>query len=230
MVSVVIPTLNEEALLADTLASVAGQPGLAEIIVADGGSTDRTQEIAAKGGAVVISAPRGRARQMNAGAVHATGEALLFLHADTRLQPDALRAVQLTIRDTSAAGGCFRLAFDRRGLLFALSTLPIWVRWRSLAFGDRALFARRTAFDAVGGFPDQPIFEDVDFVRRLAPCGDFVFLEETVITSGRRFSEHGPIRQQLRNVLLWVGWRLGVRPEMMARFYGYREASGGRQA
>ena len=206
----------------------------------DGGSTDGTAETAraALPEAVVIDAARGRAAQMNAGAARATGEILLFLHADTRLPDGALDAVRAALADPAVVAGCFRTTFDAGGpagrpafgpvgrRLMRLWEARLWMRWHRFAFGDRALFARRAAFEAAGGFPDQPIFEDLDAVRALRQRGRFVFLDAAVVTSARRFRRHGALGQQLRNLALWLGWNAGVAPARLKRFYD--DGGGGR--
>jgi rSAM/selenodomain-associated transferase 2 len=218
-VSIVIPALNEEELLPEALAGVRRQQGPLEVVVADGGSADATVALARSLGAVVVEAPRGRARQMNAGAAATSGDILLFLHADTRLPEGALGRVREALAEASA--GCFRLRFDRPSPVLRLWTLPIWMGWHRLAFGDRALFVRRDVFERVGGFPDQPIFEDLEMVRRLRREGPFVFLPAAVVTSARRFRAGGAVRQQARNAALWLAWSAGVPPERLDRFYRY---------
>ncbi|MEM8558650.1 MAG: TIGR04283 family arsenosugar biosynthesis glycosyltransferase [Bacteroidota bacterium] len=219
LVSVIIPALDEEAVLPATLASIAQQPGPVEVIVADGGSADRTRAIAEAHGATVVSAPRGRARQMNAGAAQAQGKAFVFLHADTTLPPDGLALVRQTLAAPEVAGGCFRTTFDRESAWLRLWTSRAWMRWWRFAFGDRAAFTRRATFEALGGFPDQPIFEDLDFVRALRRRGRFVFLDAPIQTSARRYERYGDLGQQLRNWALWGAWCLGAAPERCARFY-----------
>ena len=216
-----IPALNEAEHIAATLASVARQTG-AEVIVVDGGSTDGTAEIArdALASSAVVTAERGRARQMNAGAAHATGGVLVFLHADTQLPDGALRMIREALRDAACAGGCFRTTFDdTQSVWMRLWQARMWMGWHRFAFGDRALFVRRTVFEAVGGFPDQPIFEDLDLVRAVRRHGHFRFLDAAVVTSARRYRRHGALRQQLRNVGLWLGWNAGVSPARLKRFY-----------
>ncbi len=219
VVSVIVPALDEEDALPAALESALRQPGPKEVIVADGGSGDATREIAAEAGVTVVCAPRGRARQMNAGAEAATGDALLFLHADTVLPDSALDRVREVLTSDGAVAGCFRLRFDRDGFWLRLWTRPVWMHWHRWAFGDRALFVRRSAFEAAGGFPDQPIFEDLDIVQSLRQQGRFAFLTEAVVTSARRFEAVGALRQQLRNWALWGAWCVGVAPERVARFY-----------
>ena len=236
-VSVVVPALDEAAGIGASLASVAGQAGPWEVVVADGGSADGTPEAvrAAMPEARLIAPGRGRARQMNAGAEAATGDVLLFLHADTRLPAGALDAVRRALADPAVAAGCFRTAFDLDGAAEAPRFGPVgravmglwearlWMRWHRLAFGDRAIFARRTAFEAAGGFPDQPLLEDLDAVRALRRQGRFVFLDAAVTTSARRFRRHGAVRQQARNLAIWAGWTLGVAPARLKRFYSDRD-------
>ena len=224
-VSIIIPALNEEAELPATLATALAQPGAKEIIVADGGSEDATRAVAARAGVQSIDAPRGRARQMNAGAEHADGEVFLFLHADTRLPDGALDRIREAFADADTVAGCFRLRFDGRGPWLWLWTRSVWMRWPRWAFGDRALFVRRSTFEAAGGFPDQPVFEDLDIVRTLQSYGRFVFLDAEVTTSARRYEHGGALRQQLRNLALWTAWLLGASPHRMARFYPSHEAS-----
>ena len=217
-ISVVIPTLNEAVQIEAMLQSVLKQPGSVEVIVVDGGSADDT--IARAGThARVIDAPRGRARQMNAGAAEATGDVLLFLHADTHLPEHALDAVRAAVDEPGVSAGCFRTTFDAEGFWMRVWSLRLWMRWHRLAFGDRAPFVRREAFEAIGGFPEQPIFEDLELVRRLRGQGRFVFLDEAVVTSARRYQRHGAVGQQVRNLALWSAWNLRLPPSWFKRFY-----------
>ena len=231
-----IPALNEADGIAACLASVAAQAvdGPWEVVVADGGSADGTPEVVRRAmpQARLVAPGRGRARQMNAGAAAASGGVLLFLHADTRLPEGALAAVLAALAD-GAVAGCFRTRFARAAgpggfgpvgrALMRLWEGRLWMRWHRFAFGDRALFARRAAFEAAGGFPDQSLFEDLDLVRALRPQGPFAFLDADVETSARRFARHGALRQQLRNLALWLGWNAGVSPARLKRFYSDRD-------
>ncbi|MFN3596771.1 MAG: TIGR04283 family arsenosugar biosynthesis glycosyltransferase [Rubricoccaceae bacterium] len=220
LVSIIIPALDEAARIAETVAAAHAQDGPLEVIVADGASGDGTAAVAQAAGARVVAAPRGRAAQMNAGAAAASGAAFVFLHADTRLPPDGLARVRAALARPGVAGGCFRTTFDeRRSAWLRLFEARLWMRWHRLAFGDRALFARREAFAAVGGFPAQPIFEDLDFVRALRRQGRFVFLNAPVVTSARRFVRHGALRQQARNLALWLAWNAGADPARLKRYY-----------
>lgn len=218
--SVIIPTLNEAAQLPRTLQSVVTQDHACEIIVVDGGSTDGTRALASDA-ACLLEAPRGRARQMNAGARVATGEAFLFLHADTRLPPGAFAQIWQTLRTPGTEAGAFRLAFDRSSPL--LDFYAWCTRWPlpQICFGDRGLFVTRAAFEAVGGFPDQPMFEDLDLVRALHRRGRFRFLDAAVTTSARRFSAMGTLKQQVLNAFLWTRYMAGADPQALARYYRY---------
>ena len=221
-VSIVIPALNEAEHIAPTLASLADSSGSIEVIVADGGSTDETlariRDVAPH--ATITTAPRGRARQMNAGAELASGSVLLFLHADTRLPEGAIDSIREALSDAMVAGGCFRTTFDdTQSPWMRLWQARMWMRWHRFAFGDRGLFVRRSIFEAIGGFPDQPIFEDLDIVRAVRRQGRFHFLDAAVVTSARRYRRNGALRQQLRNVSLWLGWAAGVSPARLKRFY-----------
>jgi rSAM/selenodomain-associated transferase 2 len=218
VVSVIIPTLNEAGIIEDTLKSLPG--GVHEVIVADGGSSDATPEIASSL-AHVIEAPRGRASQMNAGAAVATGDVLLFLHADTRLPHDALAAIARALREPCTESGTFRLRFSAEAPLLRFYSACTRVLPPAACFGDRGLFVRRAAFEAVGGFPEVPLFEDVEMVRRLHRRGGFRFLQQSVTTSARRFERHGLVRQQLRNVYLWLRYLGGADPERLAHLYRY---------
>ncbi|MEL6617180.1 MAG: glycosyltransferase, partial [Bacteroidota bacterium] len=160
--------------------------------------------------------------QMNAGAEAASGEILLFLHADTHLPPEALALVRAALAKPGIAGGCFMTHFIGEGAGSAWMRLweaPIWMRWWRFAFGDRALFCTRETFEAIGGYRSQPLFEDLDLVRDLRARGRIAFLDAAVETSARRFGKHGALWQQLRNLALWAGWNAGVSPERLARHY-----------
>ena len=218
--SVIIPALNEAGQIEQTLTSVEAQPHVGEIIVVDGGSVDGTRE-RASGRAVVLASAPGRARQMNAGAAEATGDVLLFLHADTRLPAGATRAIERALADPATEAGLFRLGFDRETPLLRLYGLCTRLPTPLLGFGDRGLFVRRSAFDALGGFPGVPVFEDLEMARRLHRRGGLRFLPQRVRTSARRFRRHGALRQQLRNAYLWLHWLAGTPPERVAHCYRY---------
>lgn len=223
-ISVIIPTLNEEATIGDTLRRLHVQQEPFEVLVVDGGSTDETHAIAQSLGASVLTADRGRAVQMNHGAERASGDVLLFLHADTLLPSNGLSVIRQALSEPNVTAGTFRLQFDRPTPLlrfYAWCTRWPWVR---LCFGDRGQFVRRSTFEAVGGYPDWPMYEDLELAARLKKHGGFRFLDAAVTTSARRFQQHGPLRQQLRNVYLWTQYMAGTDPERVADLYRYHSS------
>lgn len=199
--SVVVPALDEAGQIAATLASARG-PGVAEVIVVDGGSGDDTAALARAAGATVLAAERGRARQMNAGAAAATGDVLLFLHADTRLPAGFAVAVADALADPAVVGGRFDLRLEPATPFLDLTAALINLRSRltRIATGDQALFVRRDVFAALGGFEDLPLMEDVAFSRALKRRGRIACLRERVATSSRRWQRDGPLRTVL---LMW---------------------------
>lgn len=221
MISVIIPTIDEELLLPDCLATLDGQVAH-ELIVADGGSTDATLAIAGAAGAHIVSSAPGRAAQLDSGAAQARGEVLLFVHADTRLPSGALaRIEQVLANDPRIAGGCFTLRFDDPGsrYRFMAALGNAYHRLTRAQYGDRAMFARRAAFVAVGGFRPLAIMEDVDLGRRLRRRGRMVVLREPVTTSAREFRRQGAARLVAKIVIAHAAFRLGVAPERIERFY-----------
>lgn len=224
-ISVIIPALNEEKILAQALVSLSTFP-VDEIVIVDGGSTDHTLKMAEAFCARVpnaraLTSPRGRARQMNAGAEASRGEVLLFLHADTRLPQRAHESIEAALADRGVVGGRFDVRFDRPSVWGDM--ISAFMNWRSrlsgIATGDQAIFVRRQIFKQIGGFADVPLMEDVDFSRRLKRIGRTIALRETVTTSFRRWEAHGPLRTI---VLMWIlrflYWA-GVSPERLHRFY-----------
>lgn len=223
-VSIIIPALNEADFIPSTLRAVHTLSDPKEVLVVDGGSSDATRTQAVPY-ARVLDAPQGRAAQMNRGAKTASGDVLWFLHADTLPPPDALHHIRTALRQPEVESGIFRLAFDRDAPLLHLYSWCTHWPWIRLAFGDRGLFTTRAAFEAVGGFPDWPIFEDLELADRLYRRGTFRFLPQSVTTSARRFQSHGLLRQQLRNLYLWTHYMRGTDPERVAHHYGYDAAA-----
>lgn len=215
-ISVVIPTLEEEESIAAAIAAATSSLGGCELIVVDGGSGDGTAEAARAAGAHVIVVPGTRAAAMNAGAAAASGEALLFLHADTRLPATAGDAVRSAL--TRADGGAFRLGFDRRRHVWQLLA-ALYARSSRIAYGDQAIFCTRAAFERLGGYRDLPIMEDYDLVKRLRREGRFVLLPLAVRASARRHRAQGELRTAVRIVLIKLLYRLGVSPARLARAY-----------
>jgi len=220
--SIIVPTLNEASGIVATLNALAPLRARGvEVIVADGGSSDRTMELAGLLADRVIVAPRGRGAQMNAGAALAKADTLLFLHADTTLPPDADRLVLLGLRDH--AWGRFDVWIAGRHPLLAV--VAKLINWRSrltgIATGDQAMFVNRRAFEHAGGFPDIALMEDVAVSRRLKRIGRPLCLRARVVTSGRRWDERGVLRTILLMWRLRLCYVLGREPAALARRYGY---------
>jgi rSAM/selenodomain-associated transferase 2 len=218
-ISVIIPTLNEESTLAAALRELRRQRPH-EVIVADGGSSDGTRAAAAEADRF-LEAPRGRARQMNAGAARATGDVLLFLHADCTLEDGALATAERCLRRRDVAAGCFTMAVRADGFLFrhidAVATAR--VRLAGIVYGDQGLFLRRGLFERLGGFPPLRLMEDVFFSRRLRREGRIVVARPRIFVSPRRWQHAGLVRQTVRNWALLTLATAGVHPDRLAAFY-----------
>jgi rSAM/selenodomain-associated transferase 2 len=230
MISVIMPTYNEEKVLLGTLQALFAQPGDFETIVVDGRSTDRTLAIldtlnfhpsvplTPHPSRLVLTSPKGRASQMNAGARQAGGEWLLFLHADTALPDGAIQRLNEMERDSTIQAGGFMHQFsgdDWRLRFISLLDNVRCVRSR-IIYGDQALFVRRTLFEELGGFPDQPILEDVAFCERLIKVTEPLLLSPPVVTDARKFIKMGIWRSFIRVLLiiLHVEFRLPVLPRV----------------
>jgi len=220
-VGIVVPTLNEAATLDGLLADLAALQLPVDIVIADGGSADDTRDVARRGGARVVDAPRGRGSQLRAGAAVARGDWLCVLHADVRLPPDARRDLERTVHDPSCAAAVWGLRIDAPGWWFRAVE---WgaarrVRYLGLAYGDQGLLMRRAAYEAAGGYPDHPIMEDVGLVRALRRRTPLRVLPSSVVVSARRWSRDGAVRGWLRNVALVSAYLAGVAPERLVRWY-----------
>jgi len=221
MVSIIIPVLNEEECIEEFLSHLQRLKGKPEIILVDGGSKDKTVELALKFREIrIISGRRGRARQMNTGAELANGDIFLFLHADTYLPENAISAVEEAV-GLGADGGCFSLKIDSSRLPLRISSQLMTRRTKitSVATGDQTIFVRRKTFDELGGYADMPLMEDLDFTRRLKKVGTFVILDSKVLTSARRWEEWGIYKTILLMWLLRSLYYLGVSPERLAKLY-----------
>ena len=225
VVSVIIPVFNEAARLLKTLQLTARLPGVEEVIVVDGGSTDQTAAIAREQPVVVVRSDKGRAKQMNAGAALATSEILLFLHADTTLPADAMTWVERTLADPNVVAGAFRTwtCADEGQVPFwapLLHLADVRSRYSRLPYGDQALFVRAPTFKALGGFADIPLMEDLDFSQRLWTQGNVVTVPASVRVSGRRFVAR-PIAYTLAVNVFPLLFRLGVSPQTLSALYGH---------
>jgi rSAM/selenodomain-associated transferase 2 len=224
-ISVIIPTLNEEMVLAQTLRHTAAL-GFDEVIVADGGSTDGTLRLAemlcaGTGGTHVITAPRGRARQMNEGMRASRGETLLFLHADTLLPAETERIIGSALTDPTVVGGRFDVRFDSSSAWAQIisSLMNLRSRATGISTGDQAIFVRRHVFEQLGGFSEIPLMEDIEFSMRLKRAGRIAALKDSVTTSFRRWEAQGPMKTILLMWTLRFLYWTGVSPHRLKHFY-----------
>jgi rSAM/selenodomain-associated transferase 2 len=219
-VSIIIPVLNEAAVVAQAIQRARATAPL-EVIVVDGGSDDATYDIAARERCNLLRSPQGRGVQQNAGARHAQGSVLLFLHADTWLVPDGVRQIEQACENPSVRVGCFRQHIEAEGLAYRL--LERGNAWRAsrrgLPYGDQGLFLRRSFFDELGGFPETAFMEDWHLMRRARRRTRPTLLPGPLHVSPRRWQRHGIVRQTFRNWLLVTAATLGVSPNRLARFY-----------
>lgn len=220
-ISVIIPALNEAPRIAGTIHAIADQ-AFAEILVIDGGSTDRTVTEGGRTGlARILASPPGRGIQMNKGARAAKGEVLLFLHADTRLPDGAKARIETALQDPLVLGGRFDVQFDSpsRWSRVIAAFMNSRSRLTRIATGDQALFVRRTVFEQLGGYPEIPLMEDVEFSARLKRAGATVALRDRVTTSFRRWEQRGPLRTILLMWGLRLGYWSGIAPTRLSRWY-----------
>ncbi len=226
-VSVIIPVNNEEPALAATVDS-AQHASASEVIVMASGRFQQSLQVAAEKRVQFIVSTERRGLRLNIGASLLRASTLLFLHADTQLPTAYASDIAHALKDSKNVGGAFRLQLDS---VHPLARWVEWgVRWRSdygrLPYGDQALFVRRDIFEQLGGFCDQPIMEDYEFIRRLRRAGRIAMSRQVVRTSARRWEGGGFIRTTLMNQCMLIGYHLGVPPERLARFYRSRKVDG----
>ncbi|MHB1033432.1 MAG: TIGR04283 family arsenosugar biosynthesis glycosyltransferase [Pirellulales bacterium] len=219
-ISIIIPTLNEAACLGRTLEALHGTTCV-EAIVVDAGSHDGTPQIAEAHGCRALTVPPGRAGQMNAGAAAATGSILLFLHADTWLPQRFEEHIHATLARPGVVAGAFRLSIENsRGTLRLIQwAANLRARWLQMPYGDQAIFLTAETFHAMDGFPNLPIMEDFEMVRRLRRRGRITIADASVTNSARRWNALGPLRTTWINQMVVLGYYLGVAPERLARWY-----------
>ncbi len=220
-ISIIIPVLNEAAIIKDSLAKLDRSVDV-EVIVVDGGSKDNTVCLARETGVKVISTTAaGRANQMNKGAEEATGDILLFLHADTHLPSNYQKTVTEVLSQPKTIAGAFSLAIDSRQR--SLRVVERAVNWRSryfsLPYGDQAIFLKKSVFQEIGGFPNLPIMEDFELIQRLKCRGKIAIAPAAVLTSGRRWQKLGVFKTTLINQLIIFGYYLGIPPQKLKRLY-----------
>ncbi len=219
-ISVIIPCLNEEDYLEKTLKHMQGLQGNFELIVVDGGSSDKTLNIAKSFDRVQATvAQKGRANQMNHGAQMASGEILLFLHADTFLPSNAYRSITEHLQKSGYIGGSFMLKLDKEHPILRFYTWCSRLSWEFFTYGDHAMFMKKQIFQHIGGYRSIPFMEDVEIQKRLRKAGKFRKLQISVTTSARRFEQTGTIKQLVADVLLVGLYKLGVAPSRLKKFY-----------
>lgn len=218
--SIIIPTLNEEMTLGNSLDFIPVSPSL-EIIVVDGGSGDRTREIASIWTSHVYVTDPGRARQMNLGAQKAQGEVLLFLHADSIFPAEGPDVILQVMRNPAVIGGSFHLDINASGWGYRLIAFGANLRTRLLKipYGDQGIFIRKKVFDQMGGFQEIPLMEDLDLVRRMKKEGQIRILPQRILTSSRRWEKEGLLYTTLRNWTLVLLYSVGVPPNKLYKWY-----------
>lgn len=220
-ISIIMPVLNEESELPHSLSKIKlGR--YEELIVIDGGSTDRTLKIARGFTSRVYSCSKGRARQMNHGAERAEGKILLFLHADCLLPQGAFELIRKTLSDPKTILGAFDIRYREKGLCYRVIERGANLRSRitSIAYGDQGMFIKKQDFLMLGGFKDIPLMEDIEFSRRAKKHGRIEFLREPITVSARRFEKEGILFSVLRDWILAVSYSIfGVNPERLVRHY-----------
>ncbi len=222
MISILVPTLNEEARIGDTLRALQGLTGNKEILVADGGSDDRTAQISAEMGVQVIRSGAGRGTQIRAAAAKAVGDALWIVHADAHPEAGAIESIQVALQNTAVVGGNFSLVFEGEHYSARQMTwIYPYLRWLGVSYGDAGIFIRRTVYNEIGGCRPYPLFEDLDLIRRMKRHGRFIHLQTRIFTSARRFAGN----QYVKVWAIWFTLQLlywaGVSPARLARWYRY---------
>ncbi len=219
-ISIIIPALNEAANIQKTLAAAKASVNT-EVIVTDGGSQDGTAELARAMGVQILVEKTGRANQMNAGALAATGEILMFLHADTQLPKGFDAMVRQALSAEGAIAGAFELGIDREGR--SLRLIEKGANWRSrflqMPYGDQAIFIWACVFKSIGGFAEMPIMEDFHLMRQLRRLGKINIIPCSVLTSARRWQKLGVLKTTLLNQLVIIAYFLGVPPHRLADWY-----------
>lgn len=222
MISIVIPAFNEEPRLAALLTSLAHEPGDHEVILVDGGSTDKTLSVARHAGARVLKTEKNRGLQLARGAEIAKGESILFLHADSKFPFGGLGQMQRRLDENlELAGGNFRLLFDGESSFSRrLTKFYAWLRRHGIYYGDSAIFVRKSAYVAIGGIRPIALMEDYEFVRRLERHGPTIRIEDPpLITSSRKFEGRSSVSIVWGWLIIHVLFYLGVPPKRLAQIY-----------
>lgn len=221
-ISVVIPVLNERANLPAAVDSVRAAIANPEIIAVDGGSADGSLEwLHTQSDIKTLSAVRGKGPQLNAGGSIATGDVILFLHADCTLPQDAGEQLERVLQDPRTVGGCFaaRWSLNTRSLRLIAFGMNLRTHVRKTSYGDQALYIRRSVFQQVGGFPFWPLFEDTELVRRMKTLGRFTLIPSKITMSARRFEQRGIFHCIFLVYLLQLGFMLGIPPARLKKWF-----------
>lgn len=222
MLSIVIPTLNEEQYIRQLLEVLNCKAhDWMEIVVVDGGSSDQTKDIIQQEypEVLLLNSDRGRAKQMNVGAKVATYSHLLFMHADSEIDSNFVKGLASVI--TNADAGAFTLKFDENSLWLRIYEWFAKWNWTAFTYGDQGLLIRTSLFQELKGFKEMPLLEDLDLVHRIKKHASFKKFNLQIVTSSRRFKKNGYVIQQLINIVIVIGFFLGVKPIFLARFYRY---------
>jgi rSAM/selenodomain-associated transferase 2/rSAM/selenodomain-associated transferase 1 len=230
--SIVIPVLDDTEPLRRLLTTIRPDPGVDIVVVNGGAPEDRLDAICRRPDVQLMTSAPGRGRQMNVGASAAAGRWIVFLHADTRLPPQWSDEIRRASADRDVVGGSFRFRLDSAAWQARLIERAVdgRVRWLDLAYGDQALFVRRDVFDAIGGYREWPLMEDVEFVRRLRRAGTLYHSAQPVLTSARRWERDGWWRRSASNVMLQALFFAGVAPERLANWYSHPPRRSTREA
>ncbi|MHC4488682.1 MAG: TIGR04283 family arsenosugar biosynthesis glycosyltransferase [Planctomycetota bacterium] len=224
--SIIVPVLNEQGQINSFIDKIKGQDfdGTHEIIVVDGDPHGGTIKVVQDSDVICLNSARGRGRRMNIGAARASGDTLLFLHADTRLPQGALKKIVDVLENPKYVGGAFDLCIDsNRWILKYISARASWrSRLNRIPYGDQAIFMRKNYFEKIGGFRDIPLMEDVDLMRRIKKDGKEIhILRDKVVTSARRWENEGAVYTTLRNQVIVMLYYLGVSPHKLAKLYKF---------
>ncbi len=220
-ISIIVPVLNEAALIQSFLRQLRKHAPGAEVIIVDGGSTDTTRQLAEGFCDRVLQAERGRAQQLNAGAKVARGDVLWFLHVDAEVPDQCLDEIRQLLQNRDVAGGFFRIRLPRPGFVYRLTDCfahyaGLLLRMRC---GDHGMFCRREAFESIGGFPEVPLMEDVEFFRKLRRRGSVPCIKSRIVVSTRRYEEIGPLRLSLAYGFIALLYAVGAPISLQARIY-----------
>ena len=219
-ISIIIPTLNESKNIKATLASTQESTNI-EVIVVDGGSQDNTVDIAKSAGVKVIAGYKNRASQMNAGAMNATGDILLFLHGDTLLPVNFDAMIRRALQKPKTVAGAFALRINapQPGLRLVEWGVKWRSKWLQMPYGDQGIFITKEQFKNIYGFPELPIMEDFEFIRNLKKIGKITFLSVPVITSPRRWLKKGVLQTTLINQIIIIAYFIGISPQRIRSWY-----------